>query len=204
MALHIALTGGIACGKSMAERCFAEAGCRVLDADQVVRELEAPGGAAVEAIVQHFGETVRARDGGIDRVALASIVFNDKSARQALESILYPMLKNVIAQWLSKEKPEDISLFSAALLFECDWAKDWPHVVCVVASEATQLRRMMQHRQMSESDAHARLSAQMPIAEKASLADAIIYNDVDDINPLKEQIQQLVSQWRKNAQSFNH
>lgn len=199
MALRIALTGGIACGKSMAERCFAEAGCRVLDADQVIRDLEAPGGAAVASIVQRFGQKVQAADGGIDRAALAAIVFNDKNARQALEALLYPMLEQAIEQWLAAAEPDAISIFSAALLFECGWAQRWPYIVCIAASEETQLRRMMTHRHMTEADARARLAAQMPVAEKARLATTVIHNDADDLTPLKEQILHLVSQWRKEG-----
>jgi dephospho-CoA kinase len=201
MALHIALTGGIACGKSMVERCFLEAGCRVLDADHIVHDLETAGGAAVDAIVHRFGEGVRAKDGGIDRVALAKIVFTDASARQALENILFPMIETIVTQWLAQEGPEDISIFSAALLFECGWHHRWPHIVCVVASEETQLRRMMTHRQMTEADARARLAAQMPVMEKAKNSETIITNDTDLIEPLKQQIQKLVTQWRMT--SFN-
>lgn len=197
MALHIALTGGIACGKSTVERCFEAAGCRVLDADQIVRALESPGGQAVAPIVAHFGEGVLDIDGGICRAALAQIVFHDASARQWLENLLFPMIETTLDQWLAEEKADDISLFSAALLFECGWAQRWPHVVCVTASEATQLRRMMHYRKMTEADARARLAAQMPVMEKAARADTVIENDTDDFSLLKERIDSLVARWRK-------
>ena len=73
--MKIALTGGIACGKSMFAKFLRELGIRVIDADDVVHELEAPGGAAVPAITRHFGDGVLAADGGIDRAKLAEIVF---------------------------------------------------------------------------------------------------------------------------------
>ena len=73
--MKIALTGGIACGKSMFAKFLRELGIRVVDADDVVHELEAPGGAAVPAITRHFGDGVLAADGGIDRAKLAEIVF---------------------------------------------------------------------------------------------------------------------------------
>ncbi len=202
MALHIALTGGIACGKSTAEACFVAEGCRVLDADQVIRVLEAPGGRAVEAIVQRFGSAVLAADGGIDRQALAGVVFQDAEARGALEALLYPLLEEAVAAWLAEEKDEDISIFSAALLFECGWAKRWPHVVCVAASPETQVRRMVATRNMRLEDAEARLRAQMPIDEKMALADTVIFNDQDDLTILKQTIHSLVTQWREGNFSF--
>lgn len=198
MALHVALTGGIACGKSTAEACFINEGCRVIDADQIVRDLEAPGGAAVAPILQHFGPTVRATDGGIDRVALAKIVFNDTHQRNILQDILYPLLDQAIQQWLKAEGPEDISIFSAALLFESGWDKRWPHIVCIAATPETQLRRMMTTRNMTRADAQARLNAQMPIAEKMQRAHTIIQNDDDDLSALQRQIKELVSTWRKS------
>lgn len=193
---RIALTGGIACGKSMAERCFEACGCRVLDADRTVRELEAPGGAAVEPIVARFGEGVRAADGGIDRAALAAVVFADASARAELEGILHPLVREAAEAWMA-EAPEDaVCIFSAALLFECGWGKFWPETVCVTASEATQIRRMTAVRGMTEEAARARLRAQMPVAEKARLATWTIANDTDDPEALRSQIEALVAGWR--------
>ncbi len=196
MRLSVALTGGIACGKSMAERCFAECGCRVLDADVVVRELEAPGGEAVVPIVEAFGSEMQDASGGIDRVALAQRVFNDASARQALEVIVHPMVKARVARWLDEAPEGAISIFSAALLYECGWAQEWERIVCIAASEATQLRRMTQVRGMTEVAARARLAAQMPVAEKARRATWTLWNDTDNLPALKGQIDNLVAQWR--------
>lgn len=113
--MRIALTGGIACGKSLVAKFFRELGVPTLDADDVVHELEAPGGAAVPAIVSRFGQSVRAPDGGIDRSKLAEIVFAGGSqlvataaetvahaggarscattARRDLEAILHPLVR---------------------------------------------------------------------------------------------------------------
>ncbi len=196
MAQSFALTGGIACGKSVAEKCFSDCGCRVLDADIVVRDLEAPGGAAVAPIVACFGEHVVDAQGGIDRAALAQVVFKDGAARQQLEAIVHPLVRAAVKQWLEAAGEDDISIFSAALLYECGWADEWPGIVCVAASEATQLRRMMEARGMTEADARARLGAQMPVAEKARQATWTLWNDCDDLHALKEQIEALVAQWR--------
>lgn len=199
MVQSYALTGGIACGKSMAEHCFAMCGCRVLDADRVVAELEAAGGAGVAPIVARFGAAVQSADGGIDRAALARTVFADPAARADLEAIIHPLVRAEVSRWLAEAAPGEISLFSAALLFECGWERDWAGVVCVAASEATQVRRMMQVRGMTESDARARLAAQMPVAEKARLADWVIMNDSDDLSALQAQVAHVTAQWREGT-----
>ncbi len=91
--MKIALTGGIACGKSTLAKFLGELGICLLDADDVVHELEAPGGAAVPAIVRRFGAEVQAPDGSIDRKRLADIVFSDGPARRDLEAILFPLVR---------------------------------------------------------------------------------------------------------------
>jgi len=91
--MKIALTGGIACGKSLFAKFLQELGIHVIDADDVVHELEAPGGAAVPAIVARFGTGVLAQDGGIDRPALARLVFVDAAARADLEAIVFPLVR---------------------------------------------------------------------------------------------------------------
>ncbi len=91
--MKIALTGGIACGKSTFAKFLKELGICLLDADDVVHELEAADGAAVPAIVERFGHAVLAADGSIDRRALADVVFFDSDARRDLESILFPLVR---------------------------------------------------------------------------------------------------------------
>lgn len=201
MALEFALTGGIACGKSMAEACFAECGCRVFDADAAVRAAEAPGGVAVEPIVARFGSAVRAADGGIDRRALAALAFGDASARRSLEAIVHPLVREAAERWRAAAGRDDVSVFSAALLFECGWDAQWPQgTVCVTASEATQLRRMLRTRGMTEAEARARLAAQMPTAEKARRARWTLDNDQDDLPALRAQVRALVARWRAGAE----
>ncbi len=199
MAQSFALTGGIACGKSMAEQCFAACGCRVLDADHVVRALEAPGGRGVAPIVEAFGNNVLDGQGGIDRAALAQCVFKDAEARAKLEALIHPLVKEAVAAWLAEAKAGDISVFSAALLYECGWAREWPKIVCIAASEQTQLRRMMTVRGMTEAAARARLAAQLPVAEKARRATWTLWNDQDDLQHLQQQVEQLVAQWRNET-----
>ncbi len=100
--MRIALTGGIACGKSTLAKFLRELGIRLLDADDVVHELEAPGGAAVPAIVARFGAGVLAADGSVDRPKLAGIVFADAVARRDLEAILFPLVRSRLRAFTSE------------------------------------------------------------------------------------------------------
>ena len=99
--MKIALTGGIACGKSTLAKFLRELGIRLLDADDVVHELEAPGGAAVPAIAARFGAGVLAADGAIDRPKLAALVFADAAARHDLEAILFPLVRSRLQAFTS-------------------------------------------------------------------------------------------------------
>ena len=99
--MKIALTGGIACGKSTLAKFLRELGIRLLDADDVVHELEAPGGVAVPAIVARFGAGVLAADGSIDRPKLADLVFADPAARHDLEAILFPLVRSRLQAFVS-------------------------------------------------------------------------------------------------------
>ena len=100
--MAIALTGGIACGKSTLAKFLRELGIRLLDADDVVHELEAPGGAAVPAIAARFGAGILAADGSVDRPKLAGIVFADAAARRDLEAILLPLVRSRLRAFTSE------------------------------------------------------------------------------------------------------
>lgn len=171
----------------------------MLDADAVVRRLEAPGGAAVAPIAERFGRAVLSPEGGIDRNALAQRVFCDAGERRALEAIVHPLVREAAQAWAREAPSGAFSIFSAALLFECGWTEGWNGIVCVAASEGTQVRRMTVIRGMEEADARARLAAQMPVAEKARRATWTLWNDSDDFSALKAQVDALVAQWRTSS-----
>jgi len=112
--MRLALTGGIACGKSLVAKFFRELGVQTLDADDVVHELEAPGGAAVPAIASRFGQAVLSPDGGIDRSKLAEIVFAGGSqlvataARRDLEAILHPLVRQRLLDFVNSAPSFDL------------------------------------------------------------------------------------------------
>ena len=202
--MTIALTGGIACGKSLVAKFFNELGVQTLDADDVVHELEAPGGAAVPAIVARFGSSVLAPDGGIDRKKLASVVFgrDTRAARRALEDILHPLVRQRLLDFATSPVPHSpfpvphspfpISIAIIPLLFESHFEPDYDIIMCVSSTEDRQIDRMMQTRGYTREQAEARLAAQMPVAEKADLSDWTIHND-STVEELKAEVQRCVA-----------
>ena len=176
MGLRVAITGGIACGKSLFSRYLAEKGVDILDADDVVHALEAPGGAAVAAIRSAFGEKVVRADGGIDREALGALVFGDSEARERLNSVVHPLVKQAIRDWLSGPDSR-LKTVAIPLLFEVGWEVDWDVVICLVSSEAVQAERLMRSRGLSAAQARERIAAQMPVADKAARSHLVVNNN---------------------------
>ena len=187
--MKIALTGGIACGKSLFAKFLRELGIHVLDADDVVHELEAPGGAAVPAIAARFGEGVLAPDGGIDRPALAARVFADATARADLEGILFPLVRarlmrtgvfttnEAVPTGGSGVSPLQITIHIIPLLFESHWETDYDILICIASPVDQQIGRMMASRGYSRAHAEARLKAQWPVSEKAARCHYTVMND---------------------------
>jgi dephospho-CoA kinase len=178
MVLRVAITGGIACGKSLFSRYLGELGAEILDADDVVHRLEAPGGAAVAPIQDAFGRRVIRPDGGVDRVALGSLVFADAAARERLNSAVHPLVREAIRDWLARPG-SGVRVAVVPLLFEVGWQDDWDVIVCLASSEAEQVDRLVRGRGMSPEQARMRIAAQMPMADKAARAHLVVSNHAD-------------------------
>src|SRR5712692_922803 len=173
------LTGSIATGKSTVSRMFAHLGARVIDADLLAREVVMPGQAAHARIVEEFGPQVLQEDGSLDRKALGALVFADTAKRKRLEEITHPAIgarRQRILSVLDEEAFEGVVMWDAALLFEGGGAATMDRVVVVYADQETELRRLMERDGLSDADARARIASQMPVAEKAKLADHVIDN----------------------------
>ena len=205
--MRIALTGGIACGKSTLAKFLRELGIRLLDADDVVHELEAPGGAAVPAIVARFGAGILAADGSVDRPKLAGIVFADAAARRDLEAILFPLVRSRLRAFTSEaarrgRPPSTAPLYIAIipLLFESHWEGDYDIILAITSPLECQIHRMMRTRGYSRVQAEARLAAQMPVAEKAARADFVVVND-STYEHLKDEARRLVA-WLKERAKY--
>ena len=191
--MKIALTGGIACGKSLFAKFLRELGIQILDADDVVHELEAPGGAAVPSIAARFGQEVIASDGGVDRAALATRVFADPAARADLESILFPLVRSYLGRAVAPRPP--ITVHIIPLLFESHWETDYDILLCIASPVDLQIARMMTSRGYSRAHAEARLAAQWPVAEKAARCHYTVMNDSTPEH-LRDEAKRLVA-WLK-------
>jgi dephospho-CoA kinase len=175
MNIIFAITGGIACGKSAFAGFLAGAGCEILDADDIVRALQAPGGAALPLIRGAFGDAVFLPGGALDRAALAAVVFNDPEARRVLEAIMHPPVRAAFDAW-RKQPAATLRAAVIPLLYESGWQDDWPRVTCVASTPELQMERLLR-RGLSASEAAARIRAQLPLAEKTSRADCVVWNN---------------------------
>ncbi len=175
----IGLTGGIATGKSTVAAMLAARGAAVVDADQIAREVVEPGTPGLAAVVETFGDEVRADDGALDRARLAEIVFADPASRHRLEAITHPLILARIAERvaaLAERRPPLIAV-DVPLLFEADRRSDFPDgVLLVFADEATQLRRLRARDGLRGEAARRRIAAQLPIDRKRDLATWVIDN----------------------------
>jgi dephospho-CoA kinase len=176
--LRIALTGGIATGKSYCLGQFASLGALVIDADRLARDVVAPGSRALEAVAARFGSAILLPDGTLNRAALGRIVFKDRAARADLEAIVHPEVYRRIGDWFATLPPRTrLAIADIPLLFETGHTHDFDRVVVVACEPREQLRRLMARDGLTESDARARLDAQWPIEEKEARADFVIRTD---------------------------
>lgn len=175
---RVALTGGIATGKSFCLGRFAALGVPTIDADQLAREVVAPGTAALEAIRARFGAAVIRDDGTLDRQALGAIVFAEDSARADLEAIIHPEVYRRISLWLANQpRGTRVAIADIPLLFETGHEHDFDCVIVAACEPDEQLRRLMHRDALPVEAARARLAAQWPIAEKVRRADCVIHTD---------------------------
>jgi dephospho-CoA kinase len=167
-ALTIALTGGIACGKSTLAGGLRARGWHVIDTDQIAREVVAPGGAVWKNVVDAFGLSILQPDKSIDRKVLGRLVFANPSLRAKLNEITHPAIRSVWQQEFeerTRTHPTQSLAVMIPLLFECELEKTFSAVWCVGASRAVQLQRLVA-RGLTANEAEQRLASQMPVVEK--------------------------------------
>lgn len=193
----LALTGGIACGKSTVGALLSDLGLARVDSDQVARDVVAPGTPGLAGVRRLFGDAVLLTDGSLDRRAVGRLVFSDPSARRALESLLHPLIwermseEIATAGALGRE-----TVFEIPLLFENGNAGRFRTVWVVAASRQVQLRRLQLRDGLSLAEAQARLDSQMDVEEKARRADYVIRND-GTAEQLEPAVVQALELWRE-------
>ncbi len=178
--LRVALTGGIATGKTVALARFAALGVPTLDADELARDVVTPGSTACHAVRQRFGPAVLTSNGALDRKALAAVVFNDPIARRDLEAIIHPNVYAQITTWfaaLQARGNHPVGIADIPLLYETNRAADFDRVIVTACAPETQVQRVMARAGATEAEARQRVAAQWTTAEKVARADLVIRTD---------------------------
>ena len=193
--LRVGLTGGLASGKSTVARLLADRGAAVFDADELVRELYRPGGAAAHAARDLFGDAILDASGNVDRARVAEIVFHDVDRRRALEARLHPLVREERerrfgqAAWAGAK----VAICEASLLFEAGTEDEYDRVLLVVAPTEERIRRWIE-RGGTVDDARRRIAAQMAPTDAAKRADDVIIND-GSAEGLRAQVEAVWTRW---------
>ena len=177
--LTVGLTGGIGSGKSTVSALLASYGAVVVDADELAREVVAPGTPGLHAVVEAFGPAVLGPDGGLDRPALGAIVFGDRAQLARLNAIVHPLIALRTAERFAAAAASGASvvIHDVALLVENGLAGSYDEVVVVVAGPAVQLTRLVGLRGLTADDARARMAAQASDEQRLAVATRVLHND---------------------------
>ena len=182
--VEIALTGGIGAGKSTVSAALAERGAVLVDADEISREVQRPGTAVFEAMVQRWGNGVVAADGTLDRAAVAAVAFADEAELAALNAIVHPAIGAEMAdrRRAASASGAEVVVLDVPLLVRPDGslvpeiADDVAGVVVVDVDEETAISRLVEQRRLSEADARARMARQASREDRLAAADFVIDN----------------------------
>ena len=193
----IGLTGGIASGKSTVSNWLISQGYPVVDADIAARKVVEPGMPALREITEAFGNDMLLEDGTLDRKKLGSVIFADEEKRHTLNAIVHPAVREWMGQETDRavENGASIVIMDIPLLFESKLTHMVEETILVYVSKETQLKRLMERDGYSESDALARIQAQMPIDDKRKLADYVVDNN-GTISETVEQVKEIMNQFK--------
>ena len=173
---RIALTGGIASGKSTVADMFAELGAVIIDSDVLAREVVEPGTPGLAEIVERFGPDILTGDGELNRPALGEIIFKDDEARKDLNAITHPRVRQRAVE-LEESAPEDALIIQVIpLLIEANLVDGFDEVIVVDLPEELQLQRLMERNGFSRDEAHSRIRAQASQAKRLAVATHVIDN----------------------------
>jgi len=173
----IALTGGIASGKSTIARRLAEHGAVVVDADAIVRDVQRPGSPVLDAIAAEFGPDLIAEDGALDRAALGAVVFGDPDALGRLNAIVHPAVRRESQRRFEEaltDDPDAVVVYDVPLLVEARVDDPWDLIVVAHAPAAVREARLVGRRGMDAASARARIASQVPDERRLEVADVVI------------------------------
>ncbi len=195
---RVALTGGIASGKSVVADMFADLGVPIIDTDLIAREVVAPGQPALDEIRERFGQSMISGDGHLDRAAMRRHVFSDEEARADLEAILHPRIAmETIRQADAAEGP--YQLIVVPLLVGSRLQDVVDRILVVDCSEETQIRRLLARDLETEEQARRMLAAQSSRDERLEIADDIISNE-GSLADTRSRVRSLDRKYRRTAQ----
>lgn len=190
----VALTGGIASGKSTIAGRLAERGALIVDADRLVREVQQPGSPVLKAIAAEFGDDVILADGALDRAALGGRVFGDDEAIARLNAIVHPAVRAESARRFAAAfaaDPDAVVVYDVPLLVEARVDDPWDLVVVAHAPAEVRQRRLVELRGMTERDAAARVASQVSDDARLAVADVVI----DTAGTVEETLRQADDLW---------
>lgn len=197
--LIIGLTGGMGSGKSEAARHLVTLGATHVDADAISRSLTAPGGEALSAIREKFGDEVFFADGTLDRRRMGEVVFADTHARHVLETIIHPRVQRIALEMADAARAagEDAVLLDVPLLFETGMDALCDVTWVITADREERIRRVMSRDGLSREDAEARFASQMSDEERARRATRVICNN-QSVEKFRAELTSLYQQLLKN------
>jgi len=200
MAYCVGLTGGIGTGKSEVSSLFGKLGAAVVDTDEISHALTAPAGAAIAAIRERFGPGFVAADGGLDRARMRSLVFSDASARQKLESVLHPLIRERARDAIAAARAPYVMVV-VPLLFETGAFLDLLERVLVVdCDEDEQVRRVTSRSSIGAAEVRRIMAAQLPRAERMKRANDVLDNS-GGLETLRDQVARLHDKYLALARS---
>jgi dephospho-CoA kinase len=176
----VGLTGGIGSGKSTVSALLAAKGAVVVDADAITRELQQPGTAVFDAMVERFGTEIVGADGALDRAAVAKIVFADPTALKDLNDIVHPAVgAEIVSRLTTLAESDAIVVLDVPLLVEVAPERRYPldGMLVVDTDPEVAIHRLVEQRGMDESDARARIARQASREDRLAQADHVIHND---------------------------
>jgi len=188
--LVVGLTGGVGSGKSTVSDMLAEHGAVIVDADAIARAVVEPGTEGFAQIMDAFGDEVLARDGSLDRKALAALVFRDAEARAELERIVHPLVRRQSDLMTALADDDAVVVHDVPLLAETGRTEAYDVIVVVDASEDVRVERILMSRGWDRASAKARMAAQATREDRLALADEVLTND-GDIAALQGQVDAL-------------
>lgn len=202
--LTIALTGGIACGKTTVSAMLHALGAAVIDADEISRALTAANGPALPAIHAAFGDGVFHPDGTLDRPVLSQRVFGHPDALQTLNAITHPLIECEIRAQLQhcRENADPVVVLDVPLLFEANMQHLGDIIACVTVPEEVQIARLKSRNGFDRETALARIRSQMPVAEKAARSHVVIHAD-QPLPALEQTVRTLYQGWLAAARKEN-